>query len=289
MTVKATVQVKDTHQILKEDVSAELSDSAAGNVIKILEIKDNVITLVGLYGTTSQSSVKTALVVRAPGAFNTLPISYLRNPVRTTWDIIPPNICGDNFGRTIRSDYYCINVSIENNSGSKLALAGLEFQPPCNTSPCSPKPPMSYGIVHGSLAKRKLTHPRAMTLAIVDGVGTLMTGFNPFFHDLNHKANYSTFIDIISNPLAKGLAAAWKDPYPDELARFEENVLKDDKILGDSDTPFKTTIFYPKRLLFPNGNPNRDNLDMVRQKLGELVVYAFKIEPGSRQEVSRTK
>ena len=115
-----------------------------------------------------------------------------------------------------------------------------------------------------------------------------MTRFNPFFHDLNHKANYSTFIDIISNPLAKGLATAWKDPYPDELARFEENVLKDDKVLSEDDH-FKTTIFYPKRLLFPNDDKKRDDLNEVRARLGELVVYAFKIEPGARREVSRTK
>jgi hypothetical protein len=286
-TVKATVRTSDaTHRVLDEEVTAELS-SSADNVIKILDVTKNEIKLIGLYSNTSDFNVQTALLVKAEGAANTMPVIYARNPVKTTWDIIPPNICGDNFGRTIKNDYYCINVSIENNSGSKLALAGLEFQPACNVSPCQPKPPMSYGIVHGSMTKRKLTHPRAMTLAIIDGVGTLMTGFNPFFHDLNHKANYSTFIDIVSNPLAKGLAMGWKDPYPDELANFEANVLKDDKILSDSDTPFKTTIFYPKRLLKKKVK-DPDDLDVVRQMLGSLVVYAFKIEPGASREVSRT-
>jgi len=286
-TVKVTVQTKATpHRVLNEEITAELS-SSADNLIKVQDVSKNEITLIGLYNNTSDFNVHTALLVKAEGAFDTLPVIYARSPVKTTWDIIPPNICGDNFGRTIKNDYYCINVSIENDSGGKLALAGLEFQPACNVSPCQPKPPMSYGIVHGSMVKRKLTHPRAMTLAIIDGVGTLMTGFNPFFHDLSHKANYSTFIDIVSNPLAKGLAMGWKDPYPDELANFEANVLKDDKILGDSDPPFKTTIFYPKRLLKKRVKDPND-LDLVRQMLGSLVVYAFKIEPGARREVSRT-
>ncbi|PWT81276.1 MAG: hypothetical protein C5B44_04065, partial [Acidobacteria bacterium] len=150
------------------------------------------------------------------------------------------------------------------------------------------RPATDYSTVHGSLAKRKLTHPRALTLAILDGVGSLMTGFNPFFHNDAHAANYSQFIDIISNPLAKGVATVWKDAYPDELARFEADVLKDDKILKDGET-FKTKIFFPKRNLFVNGDKNRENLVKVREELGELVVFGFKLEPGSKRTLSRTK
>ena len=56
-------------------------------------------------------------------------------------------------------------------------------------------------------------HPRTMTLAIVDGLGSLLTGFNPFFHNANHAKNYSQFIDILSNPLAKGLERAGRIPF----------------------------------------------------------------------------
>ena len=142
------------------------------------------------------------------------------------------------------------------------------------------RPNTSYAIVHGSLARRKLTHPRTMTLAIIDGLGSLMTGFNPFFHNTNHAKNFSQFIDILSNPLAKGLDKAWKDAYPDELSRLEQDVLHDDKIIPSAAT-FKTRIFVPKRSLFTNKQETeREDFDKVRSKLGTLWVMGYKFQKG---------
>jgi len=124
-----------------------------------------------------------------------------------------------------------------------------------------------------------LTHPRSMTLAIIEGTGTLMTDFNPFFHNVNHAKNYSQFIDILSNPLRNGLDKAWKDPYPDELNRFEENVLRDDTIIKKDDD-LKTTVFIPKRAVHFTKREMKDRDDpiVVKRTLGtlEVVGYQFK-------------
>ena len=126
-----------------------------------------------------------------------------------------------------------------------------------------------------------------MTLAIVDGVGTLMTGFNPFFHNEAHAKNYSQFIDIISNPLQNGVEKAWKDPVPDELARFEENVLRDDKLIP-KDQDLKVTVFVPKRaVFFRSGEMKyRDDPVFVKRKLGTLEVLGYEFKRVGRRTFS---
>jgi len=288
-TVKVTVRAKDDDRILKAaEIKAELADPSMDKLIKVIgPDKDSVITLVGLYGDPAKPIpfLKSALVVFTPHATGTLPLTYLGEPVITEWYLVPSEICGDNYGRAIKTNYFCADVTIRNYSGSTIALAGMVFERKVGQDRVF-YPVSNYYTVRGTLAKRKLTHPRALTLAIVDATGSLMTGFVPFFHNDTHKANYSTFIDVISNPLAKGLAAVWKDSYPDEVARFEQNVLKDDKNIANGES-FKTTVFFPKRLLFRDKDRARNDPDGVRRALGTLVVLGYKFERGPLRDLSR--
>ncbi len=258
-------------------------------------VNDKTTNSITLIGRVSKKKTKApdviTLLATAGNSVGVVTINYKAPPeeghVRTIWNILPPKIAGDNFGRTIRNDYYCIEVTIENKTGGDLALAGLYFNNPDKPAR-GDLASTTYNTVHGSLAKRKLTHPRAMTLAIVEGLGTLMTGFNPFFHDINHAKNYSQFIDILSNPLKNGIEKGWKDPYPDELARFEQDVLKDDKVIPNNSI-FKTKIFIPKRLLFTNKQKaEREDLLGVRKELGHLIVLGYKFEKGNVLNISDT-
>lgn len=290
-TVKLTARAKEDERILKDaQFTTELADPALSNLVKVIgPDKDNVITIVGLYGDPSKPVPfkDSALVVHTQHATKTLPLKYVGEPVKTVWEVLPSEIVGDNYGRAITRNYFCAEVTIQNYSGADIALAGLVFDRVVNDVHVY-DPVSSYSTVRGTLAKRKLTHPRTLTLAVVDAVGSLMTGFNPYFHNDAHKANYSTFIDVISNPLAKGLSLVWKDSYPDEVNRFESDVLKDDKNIANG-TTFKTKIFFPKRLLFTDKDPKRNDPAEVRKALGQLIVLGYKFQRGSLTEMSRTR
>jgi len=281
-SVKVTVK-GNKEAVVDIKPSAEIADETGKQYTTVTVGSDKkTITIVGLWGddpSKAPTSIYTSLVVRAGNGVATIPVVYKRDAASIDWTIVPPRIVGDNYGRTIMKDYYCIEVTIQNNSGSDLALAGLRFVTKEGEMEVG-RPNTSYAIVHGSLARRKLTHPRTMTLAIIDGLGSLMTGFNPFFHNTNHAKNFSQFIDILSNPLAKGLDKAWKDAYPDELSRLEQDVLHDDKIIPNAGT-FKTRIFVPKRSLFTNKQEmEREDFDKVRSKLGTLWVMGYKFQKG---------
>jgi len=292
VTAKATVRAKKDERILEniKITREELADQGMAKLVKVIgPDKDNTITFIGLFGdpTKPVPLIDSALVVHAAGATKTLQVRYVAEPIKTVWELIPQEIVGDNYGRTIKKDYFGIEVTIQNYSGSGIALAGLLFKRRVDNQDVL-SPISGYSTVRGSLAKRKLTHPRTLTLGIVDGVGGLMTGFNPFFHNDAHKANFSTFIDIISNPLAKGLAGVWKDAYPDEVSRFEQDVLKDDKNIANGET-FKTKIFFPKRLLFKDDDPDRKDPAKIRKALGTLIVMGYKFQRGSLTALSQTR
>ncbi|MGI8839163.1 MAG: hypothetical protein ACR2H4_21365 [Pyrinomonadaceae bacterium] len=255
-------------------------------------VNDKTTNSITLIGRVSKKKTKApdviTLLATAGNAVGVVTINYKAPPdtgskgIITSWSVVPPRIVGDNFGRTIMHDYYCVEVAIDNHSDSDIALGSLSFQP----EGLAAIPTSAYPIVQGSLARRKLTHPRAITVAAIDAMGSLLTGFNPFFHNINHAKNYSQFIDILSNPLAKGVASVWKDSYPDEMARFEANVLKDDKIITKDAKTFKTIVFVEKRNLYPNNEKDRDDPIKVKAKLKKLIVMGQKIQQGRSETLS---
>lgn len=273
--IKAVVRSKDGTTLTDAKIECDLSEGDRTFISLNTKTKGEV-TFEGLGGDLDTIKHTIVLPCRTDNADAVVVVRYEAGIVETEWAILPPKIVGDNYGRAITSNYYCIEVTINNNSGSDLALAGLRF---VNPHEDVSRPVASYNTVHGTLAKRKALHPRSLTLAVVGGLGTLLTGFNPFFHDANHAKNYSQFIDILSNPLRSGLEKGWPDTYPDEVARFEQDVLRDDKIIP-TDTIFKTKVFVPKRALFRNDQKEREDLDTVRTKLGILQILGYQFQKG---------
>ncbi len=260
-------------------------------------VNDKTTNSITLIGRVSKKKTKApdviTLLATAGNAVGVVTINYKApeetGEIETTWSVVPPRIAADNFGKTIADDYYCIQVAIDNHSDSDIALGSLKFKPAGATQPI---PTSYFPIVQGSLARRKITHPRAIVLAAIDSMGSLMTGFNPFFHNVNHAKNYGQFVNIISNPLAKGVAAVWQDPYPIEMANFSAAVLKDDKIIVKDSPTFKTVVFIEKRNLYPNkGGDSQDRNDpiAVRNKLAELLVGFKPIAQGQTQVNSSPK
>jgi hypothetical protein len=307
-TVTATVLDAEGKTIKGSKLSWEVLNPDLREFVKIGAVvnddKTNSVTIFGRAPKDKKVPDVITLVAKAgDDAVGALAVTYTAPPndvILTSWSVLPNGIVGDNFGRTIRDDYYCIQVTIDNHSDSDIALGSLSFelpavaaqaavagQPATVALPAVVIPTSYYPVVQGSLARRKLTHPRPIVMATIDAMGSLLTGFNPFFHNINHAKNYSQFIDILSNPLAKGVASVWQDPYPDEMARFTANVLKDDKIIKKDDKAFKTIVFIEKRQLYPKGTKTVDDPIAVKRILGRLIVMGQKIQQGNSQDLTK--
>ncbi len=273
--ITARVTADNGAVLPKAEIKCELSDDDRDFVTIGTKTKGEI-AIAGLGGDLDTINRTILLPCTADGAHAVLVVRYEAGSLDIDWTVLPSGITGDNYGRTIRNDYYCIDVTLHNKSGADLTVSRLRF---VNAKLDVSIPIANFKTVHGSISRRKLTHPRSMTLAIVDGLGTLMTGFNPFFHDAAHAKNYSQFIDILSNPLKNGLEKAWKDPVPDELARFEDNVLRDEKILTEGGD-LHTTVFIPKRSvpITAAEMKERDDPVFVKRKLGSLEVLGYQFK-----------
>jgi len=146
-------------------------------------------------------------------------------------------------------------------------------------------PTSSYKITRGTLESKQLTHTRTLILSTITALGPIFTGFTPYFHNVNHRSNFSEAINIFSNPLEKGLELAWPDQRPRQRERFDDQVLRDGLIVRNN-TQVRTLAFFPKELLrLPKDveNPEqynswKDNAREIRERLGEIVIVGDLIQ-----------
>ena len=210
------------------------------------------------------------------------------------WSVIPDKIVGQNYGRTIERNYYCVELVIGNNTGYSLQIVSVGFAVPLTDAellneawakagssrsasskageakglkdrddqknaeaeklPHSTRflriPNSSYRMTRGSLESRHLLYPRSLVLGTITALGPIFTGFTPYFHNVNHRSNFSEFINIFSNPLEKGLELVWPDPRDAQRNRFDDQILRDGLILANNIST-RSMVFFPKTLLKP--------------------------------------
>ena len=146
-------------------------------------------------------------------------------------------------------------------------------------------PTSSYKITRGSLEARQLFDRRTLILSTITALGPIFTGFTPYFHNVNHRSNFSEAINIFSNPLEKGLELVWPDPRGRQRDRFDDQVLRDGLIIKNN-TQVRTLAFFPKELLRLPGSVEGDaeykawsnNAREVRERLGQIVVIGDLIQ-----------
>jgi hypothetical protein len=208
--------------------------------------------------------------------------------VDVMWGVIPKNIVKDNFGHEIANNYYCIQVAIGNNSGYDLQIVSLGFDGPALKAGNRPTivPTAGYPIARGSLERGQETGLRNYLLRGIKGFGPILTGFTPFFIASRARANYSTGVDIFSNPLEKGYELVIPDLTLSQLNRLEAQMLRDGLILSNN-SQRTTVVFFPRAYLFSvlPKKKDRDDINIVRAKLGELVLEGVPVEYKARIRV----
>lgn len=290
---------------------------------------DAAIGEIGLWVVLNAGKANETLVGTA--AFNVTAPGPPGAKVDIMWDVIPEKITKHNFGGAIAKNYYAIEVVIGNNSGYDLQIASVAFELPndetllalrCRnlsnkgggvdlqinrSDSCGQKrlteytsaldrtalPTSSYRITRGTLERGEIRNARTFILGAVTIAGPLLTGFVPFFHNVNHRANFSEGINILSNPVEKGLEALWTDPKPRQRDRFDDQVLRDSLIIHNN-TQIRTLAFFPKELLrlpkdFENDSEYdrwKNNAREVRERLGKLIIIGDEISYRNRISIT---
>jgi hypothetical protein len=237
--------------------------------------------------------------------------------VDVMWNVVPKAIIDDNFGGRIAKQYYAIDVVIGNDSGYDLQLASIGFTVPSLTlgNLKYKIPATGYRLVRGSLQSRQELGARFFIVNAVKIAGPILTGFTPFFHNANHKANFSEAINILSNPFEKGLDAIFPDIIPEELNRLADQAFRDDvstKTVIPNNVQARILTFVPKKVLFPQKKPSgcaspqrtvipavvpaaipagcldENNMQDVMLMLGEIVLIGDQVSHVNRIRVVST-
>ena len=211
----------------------------------------------------------------------------------------------DVFGRRVADHYYAVVVSLGNNTGFDLQINKLGFlttrtiQVPDLDSDGRPVfengkvkmhsdllaiTAIDRSLVRSSIERDQSFGVRALALNLIGGVGTLTTGFLPFFHALGPRANFSSFTSVINGQLRDGFTMAVPDLTIRHLNRLDTNLVMDQDFMLPNNSERNTVVFVPRKALGLEG-ADRDDLLKVRERLGELVVVGRKIELFANRQI----
>ncbi|MEN3331075.1 MAG: hypothetical protein V7641_440 [Blastocatellia bacterium] len=277
------INVKDVNSDVEKGCSLTAkisleSDAAFGDVYFRLR-KDK--TVIGL--------VPFTITAKPPG-----PVPPGLDPqIDVMWSVVPRNIVSDNFGRRVANQYYCIEVVIGNNSGYDLQIASAGFTIPGLMKKARALgynnnytiPTNSYKLTRGSIEWEQQIGPRNFTVNLIKGLGPILTGFTPFFHVTNHRANFSEGINIFSNPFEKGFEIIFPDKTIRNLDRLDDQILRDGLIIHNN-LQVRTKVFISKDFLGIKESERRNDPQQVMLELGQLVIIGDKIQHINRVQIS---
>ena len=149
-------------------------------------------------------------------------------------------------------------------------------------------PTSDHRLVRGTIEKDQLYGSRALTMNLIGGVGTFVSGFIPFYRNANPKANFSTFSSIINGQLKEGFGLAAPDLTVNQLNRLENTVLHEGLTVVNN-TQERTIVFFPRHVVgldeTERGLIEKGNMRPLMDKLGELVLVGKPIISFSNREI----
>jgi hypothetical protein len=175
--------------------------------------------------------------------------------VDVAWKVLSKNVVSDSFGARIAKMYYGIVVYLGNNAGYDLQLAGVYFKLPAGAGVTAPLPTDSYRTVRSSLQREQLIGVRNTSVNLVRALGPILTGVLPFFDGStaaarNHKYNFQTFLNVLSNPFERMLELVLPDLTVNQLVALDNQALRDGAVISNnSSTPL--LVFVDKGTLAP--------------------------------------
>lgn len=292
-----------------------------------------VIDIVGLSGPSGASSTARTvpvIVTANTGAADNL-VSVLNVQIGTTlpqpgaiptaspevdvmWAVLPKKIVRDNFGSRVADEYFGIGIVIGNNSGYALQIASVGFTVPNLRRPGGTTnytiPAAGYLATRGTITRQQQAGVRTELMNGINGTSGVLTGLVPFFHVLNHKSNYTQFVNVFSSPLTALFNLVVPDLTTGDLNRLDQQALRNDnqnvRTIIENNTQYATITFFPKKFLDndlkrvcagrgssglkpTNGSENytppcskwqdlREDPQAVMQSLGDIVLIGQQVQ-----------
>jgi hypothetical protein len=212
----------------------------------------------------------------------------------------------DVFGRRVADAYYAIVIALGNNTGFDLQINKIGFvtsipmqvpeldqnQRPVLNPDKTLKTrtelleitAIDRSLIRSSIEKEQNFGARALALNLLGGVGTVTTGFLPFFHALGPRANFSSFTSVVNGQLKDGFVQSVPDLTIRHLNRLDSGLIMDQDFVLPNNSERNTVVFVPRNVLGLT-DPERDNLLKVREKLGSLIIVGRQIQRFENRQI----
>jgi len=238
-------------------------------------IKGNEMAMVGL----SITAFKPRPIEREPTPDNITEVDAM-------WSVLPDEVVRDNFGRRTSDHFYAIEVAIGNNSGFDLQIVSVGFTLDSSRG-LYQVPTSDHRLVRGTIEKEQAYGKRALALNLINGVGTLASGFLPFFRAVGPRANFGAASSIFNGQFKEGFALAAPDLTVRQLNRLENQVMHED-ITIQNNSQVRTVVFLSKGLVGLTDDERKNlkrDLRPVMSKLGNLILVGRRFEVFRNREM----
>jgi len=176
--------------------------------------------------------------------------------VDVEWNVLTPHTCSDTFGSHVGKIFYCVQVTIGNNSAYKLQISTIAFKTQSlfadnDEAKFNINPNTSYQTTRAVAQKGQTTTTRNLIFNSLGGVGLIMGSFTPYFHNPNSVSRWSTGAAIVSGTFTSVMDLIAPDLTIRELNNLDDQSLRDGKIISNNTQNSPFDIFVEKREVLP--------------------------------------
>jgi hypothetical protein len=173
----------------------------------------------------------------------------LKPQVDVMYNILSENGCSDQLGNRIARFYYCVEVTLGNNSGYALLLAGVGFLRTM-ANPAFPESSSSYLQVRSVLQREQVISGRNITLRSLQAAGAVIAGFTPFSGNAGRRGRIGIWSSFAGNVLAGAYDGLIPDRTVRQLGNLDDAALRDGKLIPNN-SPVKFTVFVDRESIVP--------------------------------------
>lgn len=188
--------------------------------------------------------------------------------VDVEWKPLGYRACADTFGTHVASVFYCVQITVGNNSAYKLQITGIGFRGPdifdlasghlrCGTAgvpPCDTAPSTSYGTTRAVAQAGQSATFRNRLYNGVSATGVLMAAFTPYFHNPVNEARWATGAAIVSGAVPGLINMLAPDVTIRQLNNLDDESLRDNLIIPNNTQSPPFVVFVDKRDVLPRLN-----------------------------------
>jgi hypothetical protein len=173
----------------------------------------------------------------------------LKPQVDVMYNILSETGCSDQLGDRIARHYYCVEVTLGNNSGYALLLAGVGF---LRTMPIPSfrESSASYLQVRSVLQREQIISGRNITLRALQAAGVVIAGFTPFSGNAGRRGRIGLWSSLAGNVLAGAFDGLVPDRTVRQLSNLDDAALRDGKLIPNN-SPVKFTVFVDRESIVP--------------------------------------